>query len=117
MKNRRRKIKKNDPKKIEFIGEQYLEKSKLQLFIYDKNEYIEISDFDKSLPIEFNENDKVYWLNLHGIHDITLIQKICNELNIHRLVVQDILDTTQRPKLQEFDDFLFFFSQVDTPTK
>ena len=50
----------------------------------------------------------MYWLNIHGIHDVSIIQNICEKMNIHKLVIQDILDTTQRPKLQEFDDYLFF---------
>ena len=108
MKIHRRKVKIVDPKKIEFIGNQHLEESSLQLFTYNKSEFNEISDFDKRVPIEFNESDKVYWLNLHGIHDVSVVQNICDRLNIHRLVVQDILDTGQRPKLQEFDEFLFF---------
>ena len=108
MKNRRRKIKIIDPKKIEFIGKQYMEKPNLQLFVYNKTDYSEIKDVDIHQQIDFEDPDKVYWLNLHGIHDVTVVQNICERLQIHRLVAQDILDTTQRPKLQEFDEYLFF---------
>jgi len=108
MKIRRRKIKIVDPKIIEFIGDQYLDEPSIQLFIYDKNEYIELKDLTVDDIIEFENPDKVYWLNIHGIHDVGIIQNICQKMNIHKLVIQDILDTTQRPKLQEFDDYLFF---------
>jgi magnesium transporter len=108
MKIRRRKVKIVDPKIIEFIGDQYLEESSIQLFIYDKNEYVELNDLSINDITEFENPDKVYWLNIHGIHDVGIIQNICQKMNIHKLVIQDILDTSQRPKLQEFDDHLFF---------
>ncbi|MDF1549565.1 MAG: magnesium/cobalt transporter CorA, partial [Bacteroidales bacterium] len=54
------------------------------------------------------DSNKVFWLNLHGIHDAEPVKEICNNLDIHRLVLEDILDTNQRPKLQEFDHYLQF---------
>jgi len=117
MKIRRRKIKVVDPKKIEFIGDQYLDKSSIQLFVYDKNEYVEEKEIVADDITGFNDGGKVYWLNIHGIHDVDVIQTICQRMNIHKLVIQDILDTTQRPKLQEFDDYLFFSVKSPLPQK
>lgn len=108
MKIMRRRVKIVDPKKIEFIGDQYLEKPSIQLFIYNKEEVVEIKELTDWQSVEFKERGKVYWLNIHGIHDANFIQNICTKIDIHRLVIQDILDTTQRPKLQEFDTYLFF---------
>jgi len=108
MKLLRRKIKLVDPKKLQFIGDQYLDKPSIQLFVYDKTEYQEIQESVDLDLIEFSNKDKVYWLNIHGIHDVQIIEGICEKQHIHRLVVKDIVDTSQRPKLQEFEDYLFF---------
>lgn len=105
---RHHKIKKVDPNEIEFIGEKYLEESSMQLFQFNKDHFTENKEFKADDLIGFPGNDNVYWLNIHGIQDVELIKKICFKLDIHRLVVEDILDTNQRPKLQEFDEYIFF---------
>jgi magnesium transporter len=109
MKKRKRlKTKTNDPFALEFIGNQYLDKTSMQLFQFNKENYTEKKEFKESDFVGFPDQKSVYWLNLHGIHDVELIKTICYKLDIHRLVVQDILDTNQRPKLQEFEGYLFF---------
>jgi len=102
------KPKSHDPERIEFIGQKYLEKYYVQLFEYNNDELSEVQDFIKIDFSKFNKNEKIFWLNLHGIHDPEPVKEICNRLDIHRLVLEDILDTNQRPKLQEFGHYLQF---------
>ena len=97
-----------DPFKIEFVGDQYLDNPDLQLITYDKNQFQEIKDIDLSNVPEFDERKKVYWLNVHGIHEAELIKNLGLKHGIDFLVLEDILDTTERPKMQNYDDYLFF---------
>lgn len=50
---------------------------------------------------------KKLWLNIHGVHDVAIIKKIGDLFHLHLLVQEDILNTGQRPKIDEFDDYLF----------
>ncbi|MCB2206980.1 MAG: magnesium/cobalt transporter CorA [Bacteroidetes bacterium] len=98
-----------DPLKAQFIGHQYLDKPSLQLFRYNAEDYTEIKDIDpNNIPGIDQDDANFYWLNMHGIHDVSLVSKVCSMVDAHRLVVQDILDTNERTKLQEFDNHLFF---------
>lgn len=47
------------------------------------------------------------WINIDGIHNIETIEKIGKRFNIHPLVLEDILHTTQRPKLEDYDNSIF----------
>lgn len=47
------------------------------------------------------------WLNIHGIHDADLIRSIGQQFNLHPLVLEDILNTEQRPKVDEYVDYVF----------
>lgn len=49
----------------------------------------------------------VTWINVAGLHQIDIIEKICNDFHVHPLVQEDILNTTQRPKVDVFDDYVF----------
>jgi len=55
----------------------------------------------------FRKSPSVTWLNVSGLHKIGIIEKICNDFRIHPLVLEDILNTTQRPKVDVFDDYVF----------
>ncbi len=96
---------------IQFVGQQYLKTPELQLFIYtDKQvkEYSSLGSFDKVRGHLDSRGDKIAWLNIHGMHEVALIDQIAQYFNLDRLVVQDIVDTTQRPKIETHPDYLFF---------
>ena len=91
-----------------FIGEKKVEEVKLQLFTYNEdvcNETCDKADYER---IDKNLLNNNYWLNLHGIHDVNLIETICNTLGMESLTVKQIVDTTQRPKMEDYDDYIFF---------
>lgn len=48
----------------------------------------------------------VVWINIDGIHDVETIESLCNYLQIHKLVTEDILNIDQRPKLDEYTDYV-----------
>jgi magnesium transporter len=49
----------------------------------------------------------VSWVNIDGLDDLELIQRIGIDLAIHPLTLEDIVHTDQRPKAEEFDGYLF----------
>lgn len=105
----KRKVKVVDSTQIEFVGTQYLDKPEMQLFHYDENSISENKNFNEPQKISeyFGKNRKV-WFNIHGLHDSSLIRKICSNIKVHRLVVQDLLDTTHVSRVRDFDQYLFF---------
>ncbi len=49
----------------------------------------------------------VSWINVTGLHQVELIEKLGSHFGIHPLVLEDIVNTDQRPKLEEMGDLLF----------
>lgn len=95
------------PGTLVFTGEQKLEKPELTLFVYNADccEQMKDAQIESCLlqPVEY----KNIWINVVGLHDIELIEKLNKHFNIHPLVTEDILHTDQRAKVEEFDDYLF----------
>lgn len=52
------------------------------------------------------------WLVLSGLQDISALEAVGKELNLHSLVQEDILNTLHRPKLEDFDDYIFVVLKV-----
>jgi magnesium transporter len=75
--------------------------------VYDVNELVECELTSESLATFKPDPSKKVWLNVHGVHDVDLIKQIGDLFNLHPLVQEDILNTNQRPKVDEFDDYLF----------
>ena len=95
------------PGTLVHVGERKLQQSKISVWEYDADrlhvfEPEKVTDF---LPLEGREG--VSWVNVDGIHDVDLIGEIGQGIGIHPLVLEDILNTTQRPKLEDFGDYLY----------
>lgn len=82
--------------------------SHLQLFKYNGDEYFENTTFSIDDITNIEDKSYTHWLNIHGLHEVEKINQICSKLNIHNLVVQDILDVNQRAKVEEYDGYWFF---------
>ena len=59
------------------------------------------------MPLTYNDKDTVTWINVNGLNNITDIEKIGKHYNLHPLTLEDIVTTQQRPKLDEFENYLF----------
>jgi magnesium transporter len=58
--------------------------------------------------IKFHDpNDEVFWFHITGVHQTDVIEKVGKQLGLHALVVEDIVHTEQRPKLDDYDDYLY----------
>ncbi|PPC83582.1 MAG: magnesium and cobalt transport protein CorA [Methylotenera sp.] len=83
----------------------------VSVMIYDAAELTEQTLSAEALAnfklTDYSKAGKKVWLNVHGVHDADLIKKIGDLFHLHPLVQEDILNTEQRPKIDEFDDYVF----------
>ncbi|SFK55127.1 magnesium transporter [Nitrosomonas aestuarii] len=56
---------------------------------------------------QLQDNKSIIWVNIDGLSDTSIVEHIGAELNIHPLVLEDILSTHQRPKLEEYEDYIY----------
>jgi len=54
----------------------------------------------------------VSWISLNGIHDLNRVTEVCQIYDIHGLVLEDILNTTHRPKIDEYGNYLFLIFKI-----
>lgn len=75
--------------------------------VYTADELVECQLDAEALANFKPDQNKKLWLNIHGVHDAELIKQVGKLFQLHPLVMEDILNTEQRPKLDEFEDYLF----------
>ena len=95
------------PGTLIYTGDKKVEKARISVIEYDDSEYSErvVEDFDSCLPIK--DKPMVTWLNVVGLSDIGVLERLGKEFGIHPLVLEDILNVDQRPKLEDFGDYIF----------
>lgn len=54
----------------------------------------------------------VTWINIEGLQDVKLVQQVAKQFNLHPLTVEDILNVAQRPKVEEFETYVFVTLKV-----
>ena len=57
--------------------------------------------------LDYKSSDSITWVTIEGLADIEVVERIGKVMDIHHLVLEDILNTNQRPKFEEYDDHLF----------
>ncbi|HEY6626913.1 MAG TPA: magnesium/cobalt transporter CorA [Ignavibacteriaceae bacterium] len=105
------------PGSIFHVGEQKIEKAKIILTEYDekKVETFEINSVEEIDP--YTDTPQVTWVSVSGLHDTELIKQIGEKFNIHPLVLEDILNTETRPKIEITDDYIFIAMKMLTHNK
>ena len=89
------------------VGEERTAEVRITVIDYDESDLQEkeIKQIDECYP--FKERPTVTWINIDGIHDVEIIEKIGKNYGIHPLLLEDIVNTEQRPKIEDFEEYLF----------
>jgi hypothetical protein len=54
----------------------------------------------------------VTWINIDGLHEVDVIEKMGKNFGLHPLVLEDIVHTEQRPKMEEFESYIFLVTKM-----
>lgn len=77
------------------------------MLCYSKDDWTEKQCSNLEELLEEKCTSDVSWVHLSGIHKVDIIEKIGNQFNIHPLVLEDIVNANQRPKLEESKDYVY----------
>lgn len=95
-----------------YTGNQVNIKTRLNVVKYATHDFHEVED--AKLPDCLLEKDEkgVIWVNVSGLNDVELIKKIADHYKLHPLTVEDILNVDQRPKVEEYDHYVFITLKI-----
>jgi len=96
------------PGTIKYIGEKKNIPSSITLMDYGKNIFTEkkINSVTELSP--FTTSPSVSWINITGLNDTELLKQVGDSFSIHPLVMSDIVNTDHRPKMEDYQDYLYF---------
>lgn len=89
------------------IGEIKNEHPVVTVVDYDENNLTIENSLSIKDALSMKKHTAYRWINLDGIHDSNIIKSIGSFYGIHPLVLEDIQNTGQRPKVEEYEGYLF----------
>lgn len=95
------------PGSLIHLGNTYTEKPIISLINYSET-FFTSKEINSAAELKAEMSKQgIMWIDLVGLQDTSLLEDIGTIFNLHPLVLEDILNTDQRPKMEDYDDYLY----------
>ncbi|MEZ4388919.1 MAG: magnesium/cobalt transporter CorA [Candidatus Krumholzibacteriia bacterium] len=95
------------PGTIQFAGKRHVDHVGIQIIDYDRDQVDIRHVTDVAECFGYRDTPTVTWINVDGVHDEQVIRVLGERFGVHPLALEDVANTHQRPKLEDYDDHLF----------
>jgi magnesium transporter len=95
------------PGSLVHVGRRMAEKARITAMVYDASQLLEeeLEAIGEAFPL--SEAPTVTWINIDGIHQVQVVEDLGERLGLHPLVMEDILNPEQRPKMEDLGGYLY----------
>ncbi len=95
------------PGSMVYVGSKAPTPTKITLFDYEPDNYVEtiIADIDECTAFRGKKSNT--WINVDGLRDTDLLAKLDSLFGVHPLVLEDIVNTDQRPKMEDYESYIY----------
>lgn len=96
-----------EPGSVQHLGEVKVKEPALTVFDFDEKELAEVTFKSLEESRHYQKRHRNIWLNVYGLHDPDVMKEIGERFNLHPLVLEDIANTAQRPKFEDYGHYVF----------
>lgn len=100
------------PGTVEYRGVQKVDRATIKLIDYDGECFEERMVDDVTECFGYRDKETVTWINVNGLHDTDLLKQLGAHYGLHPLVLEDIVNTHQRPKMEDFGGYLYIVARM-----
>lgn len=100
------------PGTVTYVGHKEKTETTLEVIDFNKDSFERIISKTPEDAFKFEAPDKITWFNIDGLSNTKKIEKLGNYYDLHPLIVEDIVNTNQRPKLEEYDGYIFVVAKM-----
>lgn len=99
------------PGSLVHLGDRKTDHPAISLMEFDAGELVETRFPDLARAQAYRPRLPKLWLNVHGLHEPEVMAEIGSRFHLHPLVLEDILNTDQRPKVDDYGDYLYIVAR------
>lgn len=102
------------PGKIIYVGDDRTEQVNITVIDYDLDYFEERTSLTVEDCFPYRDKPTNTWINVDGIHNTEVIEKVGKHFGINTLVLEDVVNTNSRPKIDDFKDYAFIVLKMLT---
>ncbi|MEM6517545.1 MAG: magnesium/cobalt transporter CorA, partial [Bacteroidota bacterium] len=95
------------PGTMAYKGQKESTETVFEIMNYNFDDYKIFSSKKATDTYNFKNTEYTTWINVNGLSNIKEIETVGKHYNIHQLILEDIVNTNQRPKIDELEDYIF----------
>jgi magnesium transporter len=95
------------PGTVEYVGKHRVDNVGITVLDYGPGSCQESAPATLAELLPHRDSDTVTWIDIDGLHDTALLQGLGAHFGFHPLVLEDVVNTHQRPKLEDYGDYLY----------
>ncbi|MET7029220.1 magnesium/cobalt transporter CorA [Sediminicola luteus] len=95
------------PGTVTYLGFREGQKSKVIIIEYDDNAFQVHQTDDVEKILDFKKSPSTSWINVVGLSDEAYIETLGKAFELNPLIIEDAVNTSQRPKIDEYEDYIF----------
>ncbi len=100
------------PGSLVHVGEERAKKTAITIIDYNQETYTETPDASVAECRTCMAADTVTWINVSGIQEVPVLEEIGAAFSLHPLVMEDIMNTTQRPKMEAYEHYIYIVMKM-----
>jgi magnesium transporter len=95
------------PGTVSYLGTKDKTDSRVYATLYNADSFEEEETIDIAHILDIKASNKTTWINVVGINDEPFIESLGTKFGLNPLVLEDAVNTEQRPKIDEYEDYIF----------
>ncbi|MDT0685670.1 magnesium/cobalt transporter CorA [Autumnicola psychrophila] len=100
------------PGTMTYVGNKETKETLLEVIDYNKDHYQRYTSTSPEDAFKFEEEQNTTWINIDGLNNTEEIEKLGKYYDLHPLIMEDIVNTGQRPKIDEYPEYLFIVAKM-----
>jgi magnesium transporter len=100
------------PGTLVHIGDRKRETTDVTLYRYDENHFEEKKLMRAGMEASLLQSSHIRWINIDGVHDVEMLEAVGKCMGLHPLVMEDISNTDQRPKVEDYGDYVYIVAKM-----
>lgn len=100
------------PGTLTYVGNKESSETLLEVIDYNSDHFERYKSKNPQDALKFEDKNNVTWINIDGLNNTQEIESLGRCFNLHPLILEDIVNTDQRPKIDEYQDYLFVVAKM-----
>ena len=100
------------PGTVTYIGRKESAETKFEVINYNEGSYESYTPNNPEDAFRFVAEERITWINIDGLSNTQEIEKVGKFYKLHPLILEDIVNTNQRSKIVEYQDFIFVVAKM-----